>query len=318
MFGDRPKSYPQKLTFLLVPGFSLFGFTSMLDALRHANRTAHQELYEWQLISEQGGLVSSSDALEIMTHSSLRDVPRCETLIICAGNSPQEQLTSALLGYIRQQASHGADIGCQDTAAYIAAAAGVMDGYRATMHWENLQSTAEAFPKVELVQELLVIDRKRFSCPGALSGLDMMLHLITTQHGNGLATVVADELIYTQKRAQSDPQRTTLQRRLDSRNPHLIEAVQLMERNMEEPLHIPEIARHIGISDRELERLFRHYLQQTPKAYYRDLRLDQARWMLQQSTDSVTSISVACGFASLSHFTRSYQQRFDKKPSQER
>lgn len=318
MFGDRPKSYPQKLTFLLVPGFSLFGLTSMLGALRHANRASGRSLYEWHLISEHGGLVVSSDELEIMTHNSLLDVPDCETLIVCAGNSPQDHVTPALLGYIRHQASHGADIGSQDTAAYITAAAGVLDGYRTTMHWESFQSTTESFPNVDLVQELFVVDRKRFSCSGALSGLDMMLHLISTQHGNGLATEVADELIYTQKRAHSDPQRATLQSRLDSRNPHLIDAVQLMERNMEEPLTIPEIAQHLGISDRELERLFRHYLQETPKTYYRNIRLDQARWMLQQTTDSVTNISVACGFSSLSHFTRSYQQRFQRKPSQER
>ncbi len=318
MFGDRPQQYPQKLSFLLVPGFSLFGLTAMLDPLRHANRADRRELYQWELISEHGGLVVSSDEIEIMSHLSIREVSRCETLIVCAGNNPEAQITPAILGFIRQQAARGADIGSQDTAAHINAAAGVLDGYRTTMHWENLQSTAEAYPKVGLVQELLVVDRKRFSCPGALSGLDMMLHLITTQHGNGLAMDVADELIYTRKRSHSDPQRTSLQQRLDSRNPNLVEAVQLMERNMEEPLSIPEIALHLGISDRELERLFKHYLQETPSAYYRNLRLEQARWMLQQTTDSVTNISVACGFASLSHFTRSYQQRFKKKPSQER
>jgi AraC family carnitine catabolism transcriptional activator len=301
-----------------VPGFSLFGLTSMLDPLRHANRSSNRELYRWQLISERGGAVASSDALEITTGLSVRDLPSCETLIICAGYDPQAQITPGLLGFIRHQASHGADIGCQDTAAYLAAAAGILDGYRATLHWENLDSTREAFPRVNFVQELLVVDRARFSCPGALSGLDMMLHLIGTQHGNGLATTVSDELIYTHRRAHSDPQRTSLQQRLDSRNPRLMGAVKLMELNLEEPLSIGDIADRLAISGRELERLFKHYLQQTPSAYYRDLRLDQARWMLQQTTDSVTSISVACGFVSLSHFTRSYQQRFGKKPSRER
>lgn len=318
MFGDRPREYPQRITFLLVPGFSLFGLTSMLDPLRHANRTSNRSLYEWQLVSERGGLVSSSDALEIMTQLSVRDAPDCETLIVCAADGPQHEITPALLGFIRQQAARGADIGAQDTAAYILAAAGVLDSYRSTVHWENLQSTAETFPNVAFVQELLVVDRKRFSCPGALSGLDMMLHLIAMQHGNGLATDVADELIYTHKRAHGDPQRRSLQKRLDSRNPNLVEAVQLMERNLEEPLSMPEIATQLGISKRELERLFQHYLQQTPSAYYRGLRLDQARWMLQQTTQSVTDISVACGFTSLSHFTRCYRQRFEINPSQER
>ncbi len=318
MFGDRPLNYPQKISFLLVPGFSLFGLTSMLAPLRHANRTSNRELYLWQLISEQGGLLSSSDGIEIMCNASIRDVANCETLIVCAGDNPDERITPALLGFIRQQASHGADIGSQDTAAYITAAAGVLDGYRTTIHWEILQSTAQHYPKLQLVQELLVVDRKRFSCPGALSGLDMMLHLINTQHGRGLSTAVADELISTHKRAHTDSQRTSLQKRLESRNPHLVDAVILMERNIEEPLSIPELAEHLGISDRELERLFKHYLQATPSTFYRNVRLDQARWMLQQTTDSVTSISVACGFASLAHFSRCYLQYFSKNPSQER
>lgn len=318
MFGDNPSSYPQKINFLLVPGFSLFGLTSMLGPLRHANRTSNRELYQWQLISEFGGLVCSSDDIEIMSNTSINPLLRCETLIICAGYQPQDQVSSALLGFIRRQANHGADIGTQDTAAYIAAAAGILDGYRTTMHWENLDTMAQDYPKVQLCQELLVVDRRRFSCPGALSGLDMMLHLITTQHGNGLATAVADELIYTDKREHSAPQRTQLQVRIDSRNPRLNEAIQLMERNLEEPLTIPELADYVGVSDRELERVFKHYLQTTPNAFYRNLRLDQARWMLQQTTNSVTSISVACGFSSISHFTRTYQKRFNQNPSQQR
>ena len=318
MFGDRLKSGPQRIHFLLIPGFSLFGLTSMLDPLRHANSTSDSVLYEWLLVSETGGLISSSDSIEIMTNASIKEIDRCETLIICSGGDPWLWTTAALLGFIRQQNNYGADIGCQDTGAYIAAAAGVLDGYRTTMHWENYESTVAAFPKVTFVQELLVIDRKRFSCPGALSGLDMMLYLISTQYGKALSTLVADELVYTHQRAHTEPQRRSLQIRLDSRNANLIEAVQLMEQNIEEPLLIAELAAHVGVSGRELERLFKSHLKQTPKAFYRHLRLEKARWMLQQTRNSVTSIAIACGFVSVSHFTRSYQQAFSKKPSQER
>jgi len=318
MFGDLPASYPQKISFLLIPGFSLFGLTAMLDPLRHANSSSEQELYSWELISEHGGLVSSSDSIKIMTDLSIREVNTCGTLIICAGYEPQGFTTSSILGFIRQQASHGADIGSQDTAIFITSSAGVMDGYRCTMHWENISSTAELFPKIELVQELLVVDRKRFSCPGALSGLDMMLHLIESQHGHELATAVADELIYTQKRSHTDPQRISLQKRLNTRNNNLLDAVLLMEQNIEEPLKISEIAEHLQITSRELERLFNHYLGCPPNAYYRAARLEHARWMLQQTSDSITNISIACGFNSLSHFTRSYQKHFRKKPSEER
>ncbi|MDO6562380.1 GlxA family transcriptional regulator [Amphritea sp. 1_MG-2023] len=318
MFGDRLKAGPQKIHFLLLPGFSLFGLTSMLGPLRHANGTSDDDLYEWFLVSESGGLIRSSDNIEIMTNVSIKDVDKCETLIICSGRDPWLSKTAALLGFIRQQNNFGADIGCQDTGAYIAAAAGVLDGYRTTIHWENHESASQTFPKVTFVQELLVIDRKRFSCPGALSGLDMMLYLVSTQYGKALASQVADALVYTHERAHTEPQRRSMQLRLDTRNPHLIEAVQLMEQNIEEPLLITELADHLGISGRELERLFKSHLQQTPKSFYRNLRLEKARWMLQQTRSSVTSIAMACGFISLSHFTRSYQQTFCKKPSDER
>ncbi|MEP0071075.1 MAG: GlxA family transcriptional regulator [Marinomonas sp.] len=303
---------------MLVPGFSLFGLTSMLAPLRHANRTSNEVLYEWCLLSELGGIICSSDEIEINCNSSINDVDKCDMLVICSGVQPHTVLTPGILAFIRKQSQYGADIGCQDTGAYIAAAAGVLDGYRVTTHWENYESTVDNFPNVNFVQELLVIDRKRFSCPGALSGLDMMLHLISEQHTNELATSVADELVYTQQRSHADPQRRSLQIRLNSRNSKIIEAVQLMEKNIEEPLLISDLIEHIGISNRELERLFKQHLQQTPKAFYRQLRLEKARWMLQQTCESVTAVSMACGFSSLPHFTRSYQQLFSKKPSQER
>jgi AraC family carnitine catabolism transcriptional activator len=318
VFGDSLKNGPQKIYFLLVPGFSLFGLTSMLAPLRHANRTSNETLYEWYLVSELGGMICSSDEIEIKCNATINEVNKCEMLVICSGTHPQAELTPGLLAFIRRQSHYGADIGCQDTGAFIVAAAGVLDGYRATTHWENYASTVDSFPNVNFAQELLVIDRKRFSCPGALSGLDMMLHLISEQHGSELATSVADELVYTQQRAHAEPQRRSLQIRLDSRNANLIEAIQLMEKNIEEPLLISDLVEHLGISGRELERLFKRHLQQTPKSFYRQLRLEKARWMLQQTLDSVTAISMACGFASLSHFTHSYQKMFSKKPSQER
>jgi transcriptional regulator GlxA family with amidase domain len=318
MFRNASRSHPHKISFLLIPNFSLFGLTAMLDPLRHANRSSGETLYSWELISQHGGLVESSDSIQVMTDVNIRDAAHCETLIICSATNPQEYISAPLLGFIRQQASHGSYIGCQDTAVYIAASAGIMDGYRCTMHWENIASTAELFPRIKLVQELLVIDRKRFSCPGALSGLDMMLYLIENQHGHELASKVADELIYTHKRSHTDSQRLSLQKRLNTRNYNLLDAVNLMQLNIEEPLRIAEISKHLNISNRELERLFRHYLNSSPNRYYRNIRLDHAHIMLQQTSESITSISIACGFNSLSYFTRCYQNRFGKKPSLER
>lgn len=318
MFSPQSPDHPQLIHFLILPDFSLFGLTSMLAPLRHANQIAGKPLYQWQLISTHGGDVDTSDGIAIRSDLSLNDVDTAQCVIVCSGDNPERLADPSVLAFLRRQAAFGAHLGAQDTGAYILAAAGVLEGYRTTLHWQNLSSTIPLFPNVTFTQDLYVIDRTRFACSGAMAGLDMMLHLIKAQLGHELATQVGEALIYSNLREHHQPQRASLRKRLNSRNKHLIDAVQLMEGNIEEPLTIPDVAHYIGISERELERLFRQYLEVSPLSYYRQLRLNKARRLLQQSSDSVTKIAALCGFRSLSHFSRSYQQYFMKKPSEER
>lgn len=318
MFGDPPKQNPQHLSFLLLPGFSMIGVAAMVDPLRWANTITDQSLYTWEIISVSGEPVESSDQINLMADKSIDEVDKTEMLIVCAGFEPEAQLSRKLLGSVRRLAAMGVDIGAQDTGSYILAAAGLLDGYSATIHWENHDSYLEAFQRVNVVKELFEIDRNRFSCSGGLSGLDMMLHLVRQQHGGELACAISDELIYHQVREGGQSQRMSLQSRYGVSNHKLLETVENMQSRLENPASIPELADKVHISERELERLFQKYLSCTPVAFYRRLRLEKARLLLQQTSHSITNVAIRCGFGSTSHFSRSYRKHYGWPPKEER
>ena len=192
---------------------------------------------------------------------------------------------------------------------------GLLDGYRCTVHWENLSGFIEEFPQLEVTSELFEIDRDRFTCSGGIAAFDLMLHVITGQHGFALASAVSDQFIHERIRDKRDRQRMALPARLGIRHPKLLAAIRRMEENLEEPVSRSELARTIRVSSRQLERLFRKYLGRTPTRFYLDLRLDKARQLLQQTDMTVLDVALACGFVSASHFSKCYRERFLRTPA---
>lgn len=318
MISDYQESLPQRMSFIILPGFSLIGFSAMLEPLRWANSIAGKSLYQWQVVSIDGEPVAASNEMTLLADCSIEDANETDAVIVCAGFDPHEHVSKTLINALRRFSRQGADLGAQDTGAHILAAGGFLDNYRATIHWENLNSFAEEFPKVKVVKDIFEIDRNRFSCSGGMSGLDLMLYVIRGQHGEDLAISVSDELVYSHIRGADHPQRVSLQTRLGVTNAKLISAIKVMQRCLEDPMSIPSLSEEVHVSERELERLFRKHLNITPSAYYRNLRLEQARQLLQQTNRSITNIAVSCGFTSASHFSRTYHSKFDVAPSRDR
>jgi transcriptional regulator GlxA family with amidase domain len=210
------------------------------------------------------------------------------------------------------------DIGAVNLGSYLLARAGLLDGYRCTVHWENLSGFTEAFPHLEATSEIFEIDRDRFTCSGGMAAFDLMLHAIAGQHGFALASAVSDQFIHERIRDKRDRQRMALPARLGIRHPKLLAAIRRMEENLEETVSRAELARTVKVSPRQLERLFRKYLGRTPTRFYLELRLDKARRLLQQTEMTVLDVALACGFVSASHFSKCYRERFVKTPRAER
>ncbi|WP_406644367.1 GlxA family transcriptional regulator [Aliisedimentitalea scapharcae] len=311
---DRVKRF----VFVLMENFTMLSFASAVECLRIANRMSGKTLYNWTLIGEGGESVTCSAGASFNLDGDLGDLQRDDTLIICGGIQVQKATTKKILGWIRREARKGVLIGGLCTAAFTLAKAGLLDGKRATIHWENADSFAEEFDDVELTKGVFVIDGNRMTTAGGTSSIDMMLKLLANDHGEDLANAVADQLIYSSIRTDQDTQRLSVPTRIGVRHPKLSLVIQMMENNIEEPISPSILAKDVGMSTRQLERLFRRYLNRSPKRYYMELRLQKARNLLMQTDMSVINVALACGFASPSHFSKCYRAHYDTTPYRER
>ena len=318
MFGNVPRELPQRIALILLPRFSFLPFSGLVESFRLANRMSGRELYRWTLVSMDGRPVAASNGVELNVAGELAAADACDTMVVCSGIDVHTIDARALSAWLRKADRRGADIGAICTGSYILAKGGLLDGHRCTIHWENLAGFCEDFPEIEVTSELFEIDRNRFTCSGGTATIDMMLNVIARQHGHELAAAVADQFMHERIRDQHDRQRISLPARLGVRHPKLLAVIGTMEQNLEEPLSRSQLARGADLSTRQLERLFRKYLNRSPARYYLELRLNKARLLLLQTNMSVIDVALACGFVSASHFSKCYRDFFGRTPRKER
>ncbi len=312
--GTEPISY----AFLLVEEFSLIAFASAIEPLRLANRGAGKDIYEWTLLSETGGAVCSSCGARVEVSGGLDDVVRAARVVVVSGLNAHKAATKPVLTWLRKQSRLGSPMGALCTGALILAKAGLLDEKRCTIHWENQAAFSEEFLDIELTNRLFEIDGNRFTCAGGIAATDMMLTLIARDVDPGIVSLITDQIIHTPLRGEREEQRLSVPARIGVRHPKLVSIIQMMEQNLEEPISPSILAQHAKMSTRQLERLFRRYLDRSPKRYYMELRLQKARNLLLQTEMSVINVALASGFTSPSHFSKCYRSYFNRTPYRER
>ena len=315
---DSVPAKPRRFVFVLLDNFTLLSFAAALDCLRLANRMSQKPLYAWRVVGEGGETATCSTGTAFNLDGDLDDLHRDDTVVLCGGAEVQKATTKRLLSWLRREARKGLSIGGLCTATYVMAKAGLMDGKRGTIHWENQDSFAEEFDEVELTKSVFTIDGNRLTTAGGTSSIDLFLQIIANDHGEELASAVADQQIYSSIRTDQDTQRLSVPTRIGVRHPKLSQVIQMMEANIEEPISPSILAKEVGMSTRQLERLFRRYLNRSPKRYYMELRLQKARNLLMQTEMSVINVALACGFASPSHFSKCYRAHYKTTPYRER
>jgi AraC family transcriptional regulator, glycine betaine-responsive activator len=313
LFSTRSIGIPLVVDLLVVDGFSLMSLAATLEPLRAANRVSGRALYDWRLLSPDGRPALSSSGLPIPVAAALDPKSRRDALIVVAAFEA-ERRAAGLATRLRAVARARTPLGGIESGSWILAKAGLLDGYRATAHWEEVEEFAAAYAAIDVVADRFVIDRDRFTAGGATPALDMMLHLIRVQHGMTIALNVASIFIYDQEHLPADRQSIVQVGRLGFVEPRLTAAIRLMEESLEDPLTVARIAAQIGLSARSMQTLFVRHLGAPPRAYYLDLRLDAARRLLQQTRRGLMEIAVACGFASASTFSRAFRRRYGRSP----
>jgi len=312
------KSPLKRFVFLLLDEFSQLPFSCAVETLRHANRFCEYFAYDWILVGPSGEFTTASNGIEFKLDVGFEDTKRNDVIVVCGGLNINKHTTQPVLNWLRKEARRGTQIGSICTATYTLARAGLLDGKRSTIHWENLDSFEEEFPDIDLQKTVFTMDGNRFTTAGGVSPIDLMLSIISKDISQDAANWVADQMIYNSARTEKDGQRLSIPTRIGVRHPKLANVIKMMEENIEEPISPSLLAQEVGMSTRQLERLFRRYLDRSPKRYYMELRLQKARNLLMQTDMSVINVALACGFTSPSHFSKCYRSQYDTTPYRER
>jgi len=315
---SQPAAPKKRFIFLLLEQFSDLPMTCAIEILRHANRYTKDPIYDWLLAGENGTTVRASNGIQYAVDIGLEELKRDDIVIICGGLNIKAHSTKPVLNWLRREARRGLHIGSICTATYTLAKTGLLDGKRCTIHWENLDSFEEDFPELDLQKTVFTYDGNRFTAAGGVASIDLMLHIVSHDVTQDAANWIADQVLYSSARTEKDGQRLSIPTRIGVRHPKLATVVEMMEDNLEDPISPSLLAQDVGISTRQLERLFRRYLDRSPKRYYMELRLQKARNLLMQTDMSVINVALACGFSSPSHFSKCYRAQYDSTPYRER
>lgn len=311
-----PAAGTRIVTFLLVDGMSMMSLASAIEPLRSLNRLIDRQAWSWRLASLDGRVVSASNGIPLPTEPADEAIKGADHLFVCGGLRIKSLDERRYLAILRKAARAGTAVGALSTGTYLLARAGLLDGYRSTIHWENRPAFQEECPDLVCTDKLYEIDRDRLTCSGGTAAMDLMLHLISERHGADLARRVANQFHHDRIRDARDRQSGGRQERMASLPPPLRTAVSLMQRHVEDTISIAEIARRTGKSPRQLERLFLRYLDVSPARYYVSLRIDHARELLLYSDRPILEVAIAAGFTSTSHFAQWFKRLQGVRPSQ--
>jgi transcriptional regulator GlxA family with amidase domain len=307
-----------KYAFLTLPRYSMIALSNAVEPLRMANIITGQTVYEWSIVSLDGQPTVASNGLQLSPTLPLEQAGTVDILFVCGGVQVQEAVSSKVVTALRRLAERRISLGALCTGGYALAKAGLLDKYRATIHWENLSALREEFPRIQLSDQLFTIDRDRFTCSGGVAPLDLMLHLVESRLGARVSQLISEQFIVDRIRSDRDRQYVPLRAQIGVSHESLIKVAQLMEENIEKPLSLDEIAAATELSRRQIERLFKRHLNCVPKRYYLQMRLRRARELLLQTSMPIIDITTACGFQSPPHFSRCYRAQFGCPPSAER
>lgn len=300
--------------FLLLPEFSHLAFSCALEPLRIANLLSGKPHFRWSLISPDGRTATCSNGSVTLVDGGMEPLRHVDRLFVISGINMQDHVTPELLSFLRRERAAGTPLGAICSGAYVLARAGFLDGIETAVHWAYHDLFVEEFPEVRLVRNVFVARERIVTASGGTAAADLMLHLISSRHGRDLATDVADQMVYNAVREGTAAQRVSLQSRHGMRNEHLKRAIDIMKVSVESPISPSRIAGQLGISTRQLERLFGRYLNSTPAHYYMEMRLHRAQNLLVQTEQSITEIAMASGFQSTSHFSRVFRSHFGTSP----
>lgn len=310
---------PTYVSHVLIPRFNMMTLTAIIEPMRTANYLASEQLYRWDYRSPQPGPVTASNGLEVDCAAlGERNGPLPDMIVVFGSWGTEHYRSPALLNWLRRCERKGSMLIGVELGVYPLARAGLLAGRRATTHWSWKPGFVEAFPNVDVREQLYTIDGNLLTCAGGTAGLDLMLTLVARHHGEQLAAEVTNQLLHHPRRPPDGAQRHPTGSSDIEVHPNVRAAMSLLEANIEEPITVPELCNELSVSQRQLERLFRQDIGCTVVQFSNLLRLQYGRVLLTSTQMTIREVSTACGFNSMSYFSLCFAKVFGKKPSEYR
>ena len=303
------------MVFIVVPRFNITTLITMIETLRIANYLAPSSTFSWEVASFDGSKVIASNGMTATIKTANENLRSAEFVFILGSWGTEHYQNHNLTAWLRKRARAGERVCGVELGSYIVARAGLLDGKSATIHWSWLNGFKENFDRVEVEESLFTLDSKVMTCSGGLAGVDLMLRLIEEINGSSFSGEIADQMLHHPIRSAASPQRSTMGRSTETMRPLLREAMTLIENNIEEPLTVPQIAKVLGVSQRQLERQFKKNVGCTVVQFGLLKRLQNARLLLISTDMSIRQIATASGFNTMSHFAFSFGKFFGRRPS---
>lgn len=304
--------------FLLFPSFAMLSFSSVIEPLRIANRLSGKTLYRWEIASLDDKEVEASNGIRFMPTIALDQWKSLDAVILVAGMGTNLIMEDRLFKWLREVGRSGRLLGSTSTGSMLLARAGVLRHKRCTIHWEDQANLQEEYPDLIVTNELFEIEGNVMTCSGGTAGLDMMLSFIERKNGAALAKHIADQCIHPNIRSAHDKQRMSIEERLGIHSSVLASAIQAMSSHIEDPVNCEDIAEIVGISHRQMQRLFKDNLGMSPANYYLNMRLEHGDNLLRKTSLDILTIATATGFSSASHFSKCYRKQFGISPRERR
>lgn len=287
---------------------------SVLDPMRAANRVSGREVFRWRLLSADGGSVTLTCGVPIAVDGMFAQPLSGDALLVIGGFNLDRHVGKRFIGALQECSRHFDIVAGIESGCWLLGRSGLLNGRKATAHWEELEDFSQAFPALTVLGDRFVTDGKFWTSGGASPTFDMMLHWITQRLGSAVALDVASIFVYDQTHNAADVQPFVSLGQIETRDPELAEAIRLMERTLERPLTIAALTKRLSISQRKLELLFARGLSTSPGAYYLRLRLQVAHRLVRDSASPIREIALRCGFDSLSAFSRAYSREYGTSP----
>ncbi len=305
---------PVPVCFVLLHNFSLIAFSSAIEPLRIANQLAGRALFEWTILSETGDAVTCSNGLSVKVDGPIGETRPRAMVFVCGGVEPDRSASAPVADWLRAQWRSGRTVGGLCTGAYALAKAGLLQGRKFTLHWENLPPFAATYPALTPLEQLYCIDDRILTCAGGAAATDLFIEIVARNHGPRLGDAVLRMCLHGQQRPAHLQQRLSLSSTLGIRNRMLVAVIRAFESGIAEGVDMAALADRLGTSRRHIERLFSRYVGTSPKRYLRQLRLERARALLGETDMAVQEVAFACGFSDSGAFAKAFRQCYGVAP----